>query len=372
MMPRPRRTPVFTVSIAAVASLGVAAGVLGTACLQPSTEGITSIYTDAGGLQLGPAPGVTLSNEAGASVQAWPPSGVTCSSGNACPADPGAGAVYVTISGESNALSGYPFPPGDWANDTYFYDGWELVITEYIVVVDKVTLWSNPDRNLTNQGDLTGMSAVAHLDGPFVVDLHKGGLITGQGGAPEQATPIGVIPNETDNGGAAFDPTTTYGFGFSTVPATYAGYDVNLTPDEAADYDLMVQNGYSVFYRGHLTWKGDQSQYGCTSTNAGDADGGYDYTAMPNAGIDLAFGFATPTDYVNCQNMALQGTPLAGEDYPRGIQLSPSQSAVAQITVHMQTTRSGRASPRTRRCTSTRSPRSTPGRRANPRRPSTG
>jgi hypothetical protein len=246
----------------------------------------------------------------------------------------------VTISGESNALAGYPFPPGDWANDTYFYDGWELVITEYIVVVDRVTLWSNPDRNFTNQGDLTGMSAVAHLDGPFVVDLHKGGLITGQGGAPEQATPIGVIPNQTDNGGAAFDPTTTYGFGFSTVPATYAGYDVNLTPDEAADYDVMVQNGYSVFYRGHLTWKGDQSQYGCTSTVAGSGatdggDGGYDYGAMPNAGIDLAFGFATPTDYVNCQNMALQGTPLEGENYPRGIQVSPSQSAVAQITVHM-------------------------------------
>ena len=29
----------------------------------------------------------------------------------AYPADPGAGAFYVTISGESNALTGYPFPP---------------------------------------------------------------------------------------------------------------------------------------------------------------------------------------------------------------------------------------------------------------------
>jgi hypothetical protein len=56
---------------------------------------------------------------------------------------------------------------------------------------------------------------------------------------------------------------------------------------------------------------------------------------MPNDGIDLTFGFATPTDYVNCQNMSLPGMPAPGEDYPRGIQVSPSQSAVAQVTVHM-------------------------------------
>jgi hypothetical protein len=336
-----------------LAGMVLCAGLFAPACLQPSNEGISSIYTDAGGLPIGAMGGVALTGDAGASVQAWPPPGTSCSNAAQCPGDPGAGAIYVTISGEANALSGYPFPPGNWANDTYFFDGWELVITEYIVVVDKVQVWSNPDRNLTNQGSLDGMGLVAHLDGPYVVDLHKGGLLTGQGGAPEQATPLGVIPNQTDNGGAAFDRTKTYGFGFSTVAATYAGYDVNLTADEAVDYDLMVQNGYSVLYRAHLTWKGDQSQYGCTATRTGpgtDAgildsgdggsqstygEGGYDYAFMPAAGIDLVFGFSTPTDYVNCQNMALQGTPAPGEDYPRGIQVSPSQSAIAQITVHM-------------------------------------
>ena len=92
------------------------------------------------------------------------------------------------------------------------------------------------------------MTQVAHLDGPFVVDLHKGGPIIGQGGAPEEATPIGVIPNQNDNGNAAFDPTTSYGFGFSTVQATYDAYNVNLDPGEAADFAYMVQKGYSVFY----------------------------------------------------------------------------------------------------------------------------
>ena len=52
--------------------------------------------------------------------------------------------------------------------------------------------------------------------------------------------------------------------------------------------------------------------------DAGADAGGYDYTQMPNAGIDMAFGFSTPTDYVNCQNQSLPGMPNPGEDYPRG------------------------------------------------------
>ncbi len=51
--------------------------------------------------------------------------------------------------------------------------------------------------------------------------------------------------------------------------------------------------------------------------------------------MTFRLGFSTPTNYVNCQNTALQGTPLAGEDFPRGIQVSPNQSAIAQVTIHM-------------------------------------
>jgi hypothetical protein len=263
------------------------------------------------------------------------------------PGDPGAGAVYVTISGESNALTGYPFPPGDWTNDTYMFDGWQFVIHEYIVDVDKVTLWSNPNLSPTNQA-MHG-AQVAHLDGPFVVDLHKGGAVVGAGGAPEEATPLGVILAQNDNGNASFDPTATYGFGFSTVQASYDAYNVNLDGSELVDFDLMVRNGYSVFYSGTATWMGDKSPYGCTQTSAGagpnaalvdggefptDVDGGYDFSRMPPS-FTFKLGFSTPTDYVNCQNTALQGTPNPDEDYPRGIQVSTSQSAIAQVTVHM-------------------------------------
>jgi hypothetical protein len=218
-------------------------------------------------------------------------------------------------------------------------DGWEFHIDEYIVNVDDVVLWSNPNANPNDQGDLSHMTQVAHLDGPFVVDLHKGGTIIGQGGAPEEATPIGVIVNQNDDGNASFDPTTTYGFGFSTKPATYDAYNVNLDASEAADFAFMVENGYSVLYVGTAQWNGDQSPYGCvqTSTN-GEVDGGdagYDFSKLPNAGMHFRLGFSTPTNYVNCQNMTLQGVPNPGEDYPRGIQTSQSGSAVAQVTIHM-------------------------------------
>jgi len=341
-----------TLAAAAVAGAVVFAGGLsGAACSSGSSGTGRGIYVDGstdGGAGQETSPGD------GGGLKSWPQPGVTCTDPTKCPGDPGANAFWVTISGEANAISGYPFPPGDYVNDTYFFDGWEFIITEYIVVVDHIVLWDNPNHNPSNQGDLTGMSQVAHLDGPFVVDLHKGGAIApGAGGGNEQATPIGVLANQNDKGGAAFDPAATYGFGFQTVQASSDAYNVNLTADEMADYATMVQNGYSVFYRAHLTWKGDQSKYPCVTTNAGagpdaglqdaggDAatvtyvDGGYDYSKMPTKGIDVAFGFPTPTHYVNCQNQLGTGTPNPGENYPRGLQVSPSQSVIAQVTVHM-------------------------------------
>jgi hypothetical protein len=233
-------------------------------------------------------------------------------------------------------------------------DGWQFEIVEYIVVVDKVTLWSNPDLSTTDQSQHGAQ--VADLDGPFVIDLHKGGKIVGQGGYPELATPLGVIASQNDNGNAAFDTSggTRYGFGFSTVPATYAAYDVNLDESEAADFALMVQKGYSVFYRGTAVWKGDDpgNPYPCVQTNAGagedaglvtegDAsaatyvDGGYDFSQIDKLTFSFTLGFSTPTNYVNCQNMSGGGQPLPGEDYARGVSASASQSSIAQVTVHM-------------------------------------
>ncbi|MGO9832922.1 MAG: hypothetical protein ACLP1X_01770 [Polyangiaceae bacterium] len=336
----------------------VTGGLVASACSSSSSGNPVSPFVDSGTGPSDAAPDVPriTTADAGADGQAlmpWPPPGTSpCSNPDQCPGDPGANAVYVTISGEENALTAYPFPPDNFQTDTYMFDGWIIQIKEYIVSVGNVRLWSNPNADPTNQGDLSHMTQVAHLTGPFVVDLHKGGQIIGQGGAPEESTPIGVILNQNDNNGAAFDPTTSYGFGFSTVQASYDAYNVNLDQGEAADFAYMVQQGYSVMYVGTATWNGNASTYGCTQTNAGagpDAgllttadggtaatyvDGGYDFTKMP-ATMTFRLGFGTPTNYENCQNMTSTLQPLQGEDYARGLQTSTSQSTIAQVTVHM-------------------------------------
>ena len=85
------------------------------------------------------------------------------------------------MSGEANALTGYPFPPsGNYASATWMVDGWQFTISAFIVVIDHVTLWQSPDVSATDQSQHG--SQVARLDGPFVVDLHKGGPLRGKGG----------------------------------------------------------------------------------------------------------------------------------------------------------------------------------------------
>jgi len=347
-------------ALAATVSLASLSSALAPACssaTSPATvtpDSGTKSSPDAGK----PAEASVVANDAGQKLKPFPVGG---------PADPGAGGIYVTISGESNALTGYPFPPDNFTSDTYMFDGWEFQIEAYIVIVDKVALWADPNLSATNQS--VHGPQVAHLDGPFVVDLHKGGALVGQGGYPEESTPIGVITNQNDNGGAAFDPTTTYGFGFSTIPAGpiagytgevagYNAYNVNLDETEAADYAYMVANGASVYYRGHAVWKGNDpsNPYKCTETNAGSgadagllhldggpdggvltytAEGGYNFAGEPESGMNFRFAFSTPTNYVNCQNYTAMGVGIGGESNPRGIQVSQSGSVFAQVTVHM-------------------------------------
>jgi hypothetical protein len=279
-----------------------------------------------------------------------------------CPPDPGANAFLITISGEVNAISGYPYPPYD-PSQTWMVDGWNWQIDKYIVVVDHITLWTNPNESSSNQA-LHGPQ-IAHVDGPFVVDLHKGGPIDGKGGGGEQAVALAAVLNQNDNGGAAFDPSTTYAFGFSTVPATYDAINVNLTADEAVDYQYMVNGGYSVYYHGSANWAGDQpgqTGFGLCSENfssgyqtcaiagttsgdggtGGDAEtaeagsgsvcpSAYDFGQLPQQ-MTFQLGFSTPTNYVNCVNYTV--SEQVGMDV-RGVQTSTSQSEIEQVTVHM-------------------------------------
>jgi hypothetical protein len=350
----------------AIGALAATVGIASSLAFQAGAAGCSSSTTaspvDAGADGSSPggdASSAIIADDAGQALKTFPNQG---------PPDQGAGSVRVTISGESNAITGYPFPPMDFTADTYMFDGWQFQIEAYIVIVDQVVLWANPNLSATDQSKHGAQ--VAHLDGPFVVDLHKGGDLEGQGGTGEQATTLGIITNQNDNGGAALDPSATYGFGFSTIPAGpvagysgeiagYNAYNVNLDPSEAADYEYMVAHGASVYYRGYAVWKGNDPSNPnapCTQTNAGPGpdggtihidggpeagvpsytvDGGYNFGGEPESGMRFRFAFSTPTNYVNCQNYTAMGTGVGGEDSPRGIQVSQSVSAIAQVTVHM-------------------------------------
>jgi hypothetical protein len=240
----------------------------------------------------------------------------------------GGGSVQFTASGEVLALGGYAFPPAN-PMDPAFSDGWEVQFSMFIAVFDKVTLSQNPDTSPTDQSQ-TG-SVVAEVDGPWAIDLHKGGPLVGKGGSDEQAYPIQMIPNQNKNGGEAFDSSARYAFGFDSLPATASAMKINI---DAGDpyYAEMVQKGWNVLYIGTATWKGMQGGNTCTQT--GGADGMTALASLPTT-VHFRFGFATPTSYINCQNPDNDPAKgLSGEDHERGVQVLSNQQVIVQVTFH--------------------------------------
>ncbi len=242
---------------------------------------------------------------------------------NVTTGDPGPGGLYLTASGEALAVTGYAFPPAS-PDDTFLVDGWIFHLDHEIVTIDHVKLWDNPDMVPADQSQHGAQ--VAHADGPWAIDLHLGGPLTGQGGAPEQAQPFAGIKSKDD--GSAFDTTIRYAFGFDTVAATAAATKVNLDADGSSDYDDMIQKGYTVLYVGTVSRPATDP---CAS--AGGA--AYDFTTLPST-LKFKLGFSTPTSYVNCQNGGeFPGVPgINGEDYPRGVQFRSDHSVIGQVTVH--------------------------------------
>ena len=237
--------------------------------------------------------------------------------------DPGPGGLYLTASGESLAVTGYAFPPAT-PDDTFLVDGWIFQLDHYIVSIDHVQLWENPDKVPADQSQHGAL--VAHLDGPWAIDLHNGGPIAGEGGDPEKAQPFAAIKSKDD--GSAFDTTTRYAFGFDTVAASASATNVNLDADGQSEYDYMVQNGYSVLYVGTVSRPDNDS-----CADAGGKD--YDFTTLPKT-LKFKLGFSTPTSYINCQNGSeFPGVAgLNGEDNQRGIQFRSDKSVIGQVTAH--------------------------------------
>ena len=246
--------------------------------------------------------------------------GPACGSSSSSDAG-GGGSIQFTASGEVLALGGYGFPPAT-ADSAAFVDGWEVKFSKLLVTVDHITLSESPDTSPTDQSK-TG-KLVAQLDGPWAVDLHQGGPLAGKGGSDEQAVLLTTLDNQNKNGGAAFDPTVRYAFGFDLVPASASATRVKLDSVDP-DYAEMVQKGWTVLYVGTATWKGSS----CTSS-----DSSFDFTALPTT-VNFRLGFASPTTYVNCMNP--DNDPAKGlgdEEHQRGIQVKQNAVTTAQVTVH--------------------------------------
>jgi hypothetical protein len=230
------------------------------------------------------------------------------------------GSILFDISGEVLALGGYGFPPAT-ADDPAFVDGWEIKFTELIVTVDKIKISEDPDTDPGNESKVGKL--VGEVDGPFAVDLHKGGPIMGKGGADEQAVQLATRDNQNLNGGAGFETDKRYAFGFDVVPASAAAKMINLDAQGAADYALMQQSGYTVLYVGTATFKGTN----CTPNDP-------EFAKLPPV-VNFRLGFKSPTTYINCQNPDLDpATPLGMEEHERGIVTKANQQVIAQLTIH--------------------------------------
>ncbi len=261
------------------------------------------------------------------------------------PCDPGGNGVLLTASGEAFARAGYSFPPAS-PDDVFFVDGWAISYDRILTTFDHITLSRDPDKSPTDQSQCddgsggsilcgTGSSVVAEVDGPFAIDLHKGGPLADADGAALDAAPVAALTGLNKAGNAAFDLTTKYAFGFEVVPAATTAQNINLDAADLTDYQDMVTKGYSTLLVGTATWNGNNhgsdGDAGCTTSTVTPA---YDFTVLPKT-IKFRLGMTAPTVYRNAQNPALSGTPFPNEENPRGIQTTAHQSTIAQLTFHI-------------------------------------
>jgi len=234
----------------------------------------------------------------------------------------GRGRVQVAISGEDIAVEGIAFPEG---SEVTIVDGWELELSHVLVTIGEVTLSENPDLVPTDQSR-TG-SIVATAAGPWAVDLHAPGTIPAAGGEG-LATPLTLIENQTERGGAPFANDERYAFGYDIVAASAAAELVNFGDDAEAQaaYAEMIETGATMLYVGSATFRGRDCQ---------SADATYDFSQIPQK-IRFRLAFKTPTSFVNCQNQDNQGAAFDDEEFQRGVAVPQNTDALAQITLHLE------------------------------------
>lgn len=233
------------------------------------------------------------------------------------PADPGAGAFWVTVSGEDLALLGYDWTAGAEADGDppAFVDGWAVRFDHVIVTVDALRINADPDRDEANPLDLGAQ--VASADGPWAVDVSIGGDVVGKSGSPDERTvPIAAFGAQAN--GDAFDPAARYAFSYAIVPAADDARLVNLDAEGLALYDQARANGWSTILAGTAEYNGPAPEAGSV------------FAQVPRQ-VAFTLGLTNPSSYINCRNTDLQAV---GDEFPRGIQANANASTTVQLTIH--------------------------------------
>lgn len=230
------------------------------------------------------------------------------------------GTVQVTFSGETFGVNGLPFQPVH-AGDPVFVDGWTVSFDEILVVLGNFRL----SENATASADWKQVGpSVATKKGPYVVDMHKpSGFVGSDGESPAGA----LFKWDGRDDGKAFDTSIRYAFSYDVQKAVYPATQLNLTPGQFADYDLMVQKGWSKLYRGTATFVGT----GVHPTPAVQAK----FAALPKT-VKFVFGFNDAGGLVNCVNPDNGAGDGAGHDLGnRGINTNSNGATTAQVTLHV-------------------------------------
>jgi hypothetical protein len=231
------------------------------------------------------------------------------------------GTVQVTVSGEVLGENGLPFQPAS-SGDPVFVDGWNLSFDKFLVVVGRLRLSPNATQSAL-QNQLS--TSVATRAGPYVIDIHKlknsgaNGFTGSDGEEPASA----LFKWDAQDDGASFDTSVRYAFSYDVQPATRPATQVNLSADEFALYDQMVQHGWSKYIEGTATYVG-------TGTYP-EAGAQAKFSALPTT-VHFTFGWNDATSYLNCVNADL-GDGEALEN--RGLQANTNGATTAQLTLHV-------------------------------------
>jgi hypothetical protein len=219
--------------------------------------------------------------------------------------------VQVSISGEQYSEQGFDYSPMPQEGDVVFVDGWELRFSHYIVVLGSVQL-NLPGADPTMRSNIG--ATVARAEGPWIVDLHQRGALTGAGGPPETAVAVTVLP------GRGLDPAVRYAFSYRTAPAQCAMQNLNLPAQSQSIVHTMIAQGWTKYIAGTATYRG----------RAPSAQVDPEFVSFARV-VHFSFGMRDSASYVNCHNPELGAQDSAAT---RGVVLSITGKTRAQITMH--------------------------------------